>query len=461
MGKKVEIILMIFLFGSFSLDAQNIFESDSSLTDNDENFAGRIELGGYTRGTLYLGENNNDPEVSSGYGEAALKIKFLLDEDLSLFSEIRLRGGYEYGSAILKPEIRELFADVTLGKLDLKLGHQIVAWGRADGMNPTDNLTPKNYFVRSPEPDDIRMANYLFMGKYRLSENIRLEGIWVPFYRYSIYRFDLFDMPDYVHIQNPDNLEWENSGGNTGLKAEFLFSAIDGSVSWFSGFDPQPGIDIINLSINQAGLTLDLGTEAFRHNTIGADFATIAGGFGIRGETALRIPAKENRDEVYTPETDLRYVLGVDRSFGNFSLMVQYIGQWVPDFTDMPDLMLLDESGEMPIIDSSNYYLIPDILNEQIHGFNRLIYGQTHRVSHTFSVRPALTLFHSTVNAEIYLMYNLTTEELMVMPKLAYGITDNLKLTLGGQYFSGPENSLNDFVAPVFNSGFLELKWSF
>jgi len=217
----------------------------------------------------------------------------------------------------------------------------------------------------------------------------------------------------------------------------------------------------MNLSMNQTGVTLDLGVQAFRHNTIGADFATIVGSFGIRGEAGLRIPAKENRDEVYTPETDLRYVLGIDRSFGNFNLMVQYIGQWVHDFTDMPDLMLFDESGEIPIIDSSMYYLIPDMLNEQVHGFNRLIYGQTHRVSHTFSVRPSVALFHSTVNAEVYLMYNISTEDLMVMPKLSYSISDNWKITLGGQYFSGPENSLNDLVSPVFNSGFLELKWSF
>jgi hypothetical protein len=421
----------------------------------------RIEKGGYTRGVSYLGVNDNKAEVSSGYGDAALKLRFILDESVSVFSELRLRGGYEYGRAIIKPELRELFADVSLGKFDFRIGHQIIAWGRADGINPTDNLTPKNYFIRSPEPDDIRMANYLFMGKYRLSEKIRLEAIWVPFYRYSIYRFDLFDMPDYVNFINPGSLEWENSGGNLGLKAEFLFSGIDGSVSWFSGFDPQPGIDIISLDLNLSGLTLDLGAEAFRHNTLGVDFATSAGGFGIRGEAGLRIPVKDYRDEVFTPETDLRYVLGVDRSFGNFNMMIQYIGQWVPDFTDMPELMLFDESGELPLIDTSMYYLIPEILKEQIHGFNRLIYGQTHRLSHTISGRPSVALLYNTLNAEVICMYNLSTEELMVMPKISYNITDNWKISVGAQYFSGPENTLNDIVSPVFNGGFLEFRWSF
>jgi hypothetical protein len=455
------VFFSILLFTSNCIMGQSLFESAGQDTVKKQSSGDRIELGGYTRGVLYAGEDNDKAEVSSGYGEAELKLRVIPDEKISFFGEFRLRGGYEYGKAIIRPEVRELYVDVSLGKFDMRAGHQVIAWGRADGINPTDNLTPKNYFVRSPEPDDMRLANYLFMGRYRLTENIRLEGIWVPFYRYSLYRFDLFDMPDIVTIKNPGNLEWESSGGNTGLKMEFLFPSIDGSVSWFSGFDPQPGIDITDLSMDLSGLVLDLSAQAFRQNTIGFDFSTMAGGFGIRGEAGLRIPTHAYADEVFTPETDLRYVLGIDRSFGNFTMMLQYIGQWMPGFKEMPQLILFDDADDFPVPDSSNYYLIPGIIKEQIGGFNRLIYGQTHRVSHAVSGRPAVVMFHNTLNAEIYCMYNISTEELSVMPKISYSISDNLKISAGGQYFSGPENTLNDMVGPVFNSGFIELKWSF
>jgi hypothetical protein len=187
----------------------------------------------------------------------------------------------------------------------------------------------------------------------------------------------------------------------------------------------------------------------------------MAGSFGIRGEAALRIPTEKYRNEVYTPKNDLRYVFGVDRSFGNFNLMIQYIGQWVPDFTAMPELMLFDYTGEFNLPDSSMYYLIPLILKEQIKGFNRLIYGQTHRVSHTVSGRSSVALLHNNLNAEIFCMYNISTEELTVMPKITYNISDNWKISAGGQYFDGPKNTLNDLAGPVFNSGFLELKRSF
>ena len=36
----------------------------------------------------------------------------------------------------------EAYATVHFSKSDLRIGKQIVAWGRADGINPTDNLTP-------------------------------------------------------------------------------------------------------------------------------------------------------------------------------------------------------------------------------------------------------------------------------------------------------------------------------
>ncbi len=451
---------MVFLEFAIHVHAQGLFETGGEESEN--NMERRIELNGYGRGSLYIGEEDGSAEVSSGYAEAAFRMKFIPDRSVTIFSEFRLRGGYEYGSRILEPVLRELYADIYIGKFDLRLGHQIIVWGRADGINPTDNLTPRNYFVRSPEPDDIRLGNYLFRGRYRLTENVKLEVIWVPFYRHSIYRFDLFEMPGYVNFKDTEYLSWESSGGNTGLKAEFLFRGVDGSLSWFSGFDPQPGIDIDHLGMEMTGdIAMDLTAAAYRHHTIGADFATVAGSFGIRGEAGLRIPVDEYRDKIYTPETDFRYVFGVDRSIGNFNIMVQYIGQWVPGYQGMPELMLFQQLEEMPFPETLSYTEIPAMIDEQIRGFNRIIHGQTHRVSHTFSLRPSMDLMYHTLKIDVFAMYNLSTEELTVMPKLTYSVTDYWSISLGGQYFGGPENTLNDMAGPVFNGGFLEVKRSF
>jgi len=44
----------------------------------------------------------------------------------------------------------------------------------------------------------MRMGDFVLRVRYMIGSHLRLEGIWVPVYRPSIYRFDLFDMPAYI-----------------------------------------------------------------------------------------------------------------------------------------------------------------------------------------------------------------------------------------------------------------------
>ena len=68
-----------------------------------------------------------------------------------------------------------------LGPVDLRLGQQIIVWGRADALNPTNNLTPVDFRIRSPIEDDIRLGNVGARAFLRLSP-VRLEGVWMPVY---------------------------------------------------------------------------------------------------------------------------------------------------------------------------------------------------------------------------------------------------------------------------------------
>ena len=54
-------------------------------------------------------------------------------------------------------------------------------WGRADALNPTNNLTPVDFRIRSPLEDDIRLGNVGARAFLRLSP-VRLEGVWMPIY---------------------------------------------------------------------------------------------------------------------------------------------------------------------------------------------------------------------------------------------------------------------------------------
>jgi hypothetical protein len=101
------------------------------------------------------------------------------------------------------------------------------------------------------------------------------------------------------------------------------------------------------------------------------------------------------------------------------------------------------------------------MLEQQVAAFNRVIFDQTQEVAHTVAIRPALSMFHGVSKLEVFGLYNFSTEEWNLVPRLSWNATDNLKLSVGGQYFEGPENTRYELIAPVFNGGFFELRYSF
>ena len=91
-----------------------------------------------------------------------------------------LRG--PFGDADATGEAREAFVDVRFGRLDLRLGRQIVAWGRADGVNPTDNVTAEDLTLLAPEDDDRRLGTTAARASYYLG-GVSVTGLWLPEFR--------------------------------------------------------------------------------------------------------------------------------------------------------------------------------------------------------------------------------------------------------------------------------------
>ena len=439
--------------------AQGLFESAGAGTQDLP-----VSFSGYGRGVLYLGEYNSPltSEIRSGCGEAGLRISASTGIHGALFTELRFRNGYEYNEWVSEFSLREAYADLYLGNFELRAGQAIIAWGRADAVNPTNNLTPQDYFVRSPEPDDMRLGNFLLRARYSLVPQLRLEAVWVPVYRYSVYRFDLFNMPDYVRFTESPLPAAELDNGSIAIKLDLLFDGFDGSLSWFNGYDPMPGIQPGDFpQVPAEDMVIDMCARAFRQQTLGLDFSFGMGLFGVRGEAALRDPAAEYRDEVFVPQRDLRYVLEIERSIGDFSLMAMYTGQYVFDFTEMTVQPGIPDIDPQQMQDPAVWAMVGPMMDQQVAYFNRIIFNQTKEISHTLGVRPALTMFHGVSKIEFFGLYNFSTEEWSLHPRLTWDVSDNLKLSVGGQYFEGPEYTRSDLVAPVFNSGYFELRYSF
>lgn len=412
---------------------QGLFESAGEESSKSLNY----ELNGYVRGAYFLGKSlKKESEIAtqSAYGETAMKLKIKKIGFGEAFSDLRFSSGYAYNEKYTRLDVREAYLKYYIDNLNFSIGKQIVVWGRADGYNPTDMLSLQDFLARSANEDDRRFGNWLLSTSYRLGI-LHFEAVWVPTYESWKIPFDIFGEKFSIPFQTPNFPDLSIKNSAYALKISLFGSKIDGSVSYFSGYSPKPGI---NGNIQES--TPTLYTEAYKVNMFGADFQTNIGKIGFRGEFAYT-QTLEKKDFPYLPKPDFQWVVGADRTWGNFMVNLQYVGRWVFDFEP---LQKPQDASKL-----FNY-----ILEEQ----NRMFSSQQHQMAHSFSLRLSQKFFRETLDFNIFGMYNFSTEEVLLRPKISYFISDAMELSAGMEYFSGPDNTLYGWIDEIVNAGFIELK---
>lgn len=419
-----------------------------------------LSITGYTRGTGFVGITQDiDPTLKSLYSETSVKLKAKAGIRGQAFTDLRFRAGSEYGSTFSALTIREAYVDIFLGKVDFRVGKQISPWGRADGFNPTDNLTPSDYFVRSPDPDDMRIGSYRIRGQYNPFTWLKLEADLIPLYTSSVYRFDQVEMPAFVTI-NPTSVplfQWDKT--SFAAKLDLIFPGIEGSVSWFKGYDLLPGLKPGEMPQPPfTDLRLELLQVPYRQQTLGADFATVILGTGLRGEVALKIPETGESIDPFIPNSDIQWVVSIDREFGPVRIIAGYNGKFVRDFipADPPqnfDPAMLSNPEIWP--------MLAPMLAGQISYYNRILYDQTHEWNHSILLRPSVTLFNENLEVEVTGLYNITTGEYLIYPKVNCHLSDGLLATAGYQYYSGDDFTRFSWIKNAFNGPFFEFRLTF
>ena len=427
-------ILFGLLFTSTCLFSQNLFESalSSASKGNEKSFA----LNGFVRSDVFA----NETDFRSIYAESALKLETKNSKYGNAFAEFRLQKNILNNEKSLNVDLREAYINLYFGNFDFRIGQQIIVWGRADGFNPTNNLTPTDFTVFSPDEDDKRLSNFVVKGNYSFKK-FRLEANWIPFYKASILPFDTYTLPNEVYWAEPNypGTKWAES--SYALKLSIEETAFDGSLSYFNGNNKLPALQI---QADTAGMYGVLMTT-HQIQVVGADFSTTLGKYGLRGEFAFTIACDDEDIYQSVPKQQFEYTIGIDREWGNFSLIAQYIGKYVFDFKE---LCLQDNSQQSQLL-------------YELQLWNRMIFNQQNKWNHSVSLRPSLLMFHQTLNFEILGLYHFNTEELYIKPKLSYDLSDYISFATGVQFYSGPIETMFNILGESKNSGFFECKISF
>ncbi len=268
----------------------------------------------------------------------------------------------------------------------------------------------------------------------RITSTLCVELDWLPVYLPSLLPIDRELRGGLLrYIPCPARYAWEDHG--VGIKLDGESPQMDFSLSYYNGLHSIPGL---MLELAPRG-QMRLHQTPYRVHVVGGDFSSVLGYYGLRGEGAWLIPIDTGDATATIPSPQLECILGVDRGWEHFSLIVQYMGKFVYHLVDAPQT----------------------VLEGRLRAKNRMLHDQYSQWSHTISLRPALSLLHETLGIEVLGLWHISQCAYFCQPKLHYDIYDGLRLTLGAQLFYGPSTHLFGMLESQRNSGFVELKMSF
>jgi hypothetical protein len=223
--------------------------------------------------------------------------------------------------------VRELYWTNSIGSLDIKLGRIMTAWGRADGINPTDNLSPRDFTLLVPEDGDFRYGNEAIQISYA-RDNDTFSIWWFP--KSASNTLPLPNLPSVQYlVQAPPEksqraLRWDYSANN-----------IDASVSYFEGNDLMPDLSFTNVdSFNR--LQISLANNPIR--VLGTDLSVNQGDVIWRAEAALTDTATTGNQDFNHKKRQFMAVAGPEKIFDGVTVGTQAVIQRVFNFTS-PDNM--------------------------------------------------------------------------------------------------------------------------
>ena len=442
------------------------------VSSNADNYPGKgKELYGFVRGGIYTAidhEDNNQVYVSSAYSDFGLKLGMENGISYKAFADLRFRYGSEFRKPVNTFSIREGYVKVYGKKWDWSAGQQIIKWGRADFTNPTSRLNPQNFISRSPDREDMDLGNLLSSFNLYPSGTVGLGAVVVPLYRPSVLLIDPIPLPENITLNQVTSIVTDKNMLSYGLKASFHLRGIDWGFYWFEGYDPMPGIALTGFNLDMTGPLpvpeTDLTTTPYKIKMVGLDFEFTQGNAGVRGEASWSVPGLSHKTYEYVPFPELRWVSGIDGSSGIWRFTAEYSGKYVLDFTPSavdpvfgtdPDYTKLAELFQMPDFNPSDY------AREQVAAFNRLYNYQLERFYHSAAIRIDADLMYGRMAPSVFMMYNFTSRDLLVIPQVKLKPADGLTITAGAEFYSGINGSMFDIVDGFMNSVYLSLRVDF
>ena len=386
----------------------------------------RLRLGGSYQ--LYTGLRiDADPDFLTVRNRAELGLSFDYDGGRAV---LRSRLDYDALGERFDGDLREAYLDIYFSSVDLRLGHQLIVWGKTDGTFVTDLLAPLDLSEFLAQPfDDLRLG-VTAASATLYADDWHATGVLIPRRPTSLLPApgspwyplppDVFGVP--ITITEPADQDSTFGGAESAFRVTYTgIARTDVSLLWINGFNRLPAFRKgLRLDLNELAADIAVTPAYKRRQVFGATFETLAlDPVVLRGEAAyhtrylldqpIEIPTSlpalidpalldAVRRGFLIEKPFAQAALGAERAFGNHLVRVQALGSFVFDWDER---------------------VAQDRFEPSVTAFWN---GRFRR---------------ETLTAQAFAFYNLGADY-WLNPSLTYAVRDALNATLGLQLFGGP-----------------------
>jgi hypothetical protein len=331
------------------------------------------------------------------------------------------------GNHALDARLREAYVQLSDGPWELRAGWQMFPWGRADGINPTDNLTPRQLTLLTRDLEDQRFGTPALRAAW-YSGRVSTSLIWLAGYKPTI-------LPWPAGAPAYQDMTPSNRKDQVAARIELIEDRLEGSLTYFDGFDVLP----TRATLSIVGQPLvELGHDRVR--IVGADFAKPVAKVIIRGELAHTDASAPPAGSIFALRPQWFAVVGAERTFGQYldvelqSYYRRVQGAGVPG--GLPP-------GERPLA-------LALVATAQ----------QYDPVDKGLTLRVADQWFNETLQLSVSAVSSVVRKGYLVRPVLTYRATDSWTVSLGANVFGGSDKTIYGTLKDN-SAAYLELRRGF
>jgi hypothetical protein len=333
-----------------------------------------------------------------------------------------LQGGAEF-----RGRLREGYVGIGNERIDLRIGQQIIPWGNADVVSPSDLLTVRDLTFFSADPEANRLGVLSARASWTPVGPLNLVLVWTPVAPASTLLVPPGLLPPNVTLQSLRQPSPTLANSEVAARAGLTGHGWDIAVLGFRGWNHTPEFEL--RGIEPAG-QIDIGTTQHAYLAAGLEGSASLSRWVFRLEsTFVRTDNPSGNNPLVQP-THWDTVAGAETSFLDQHLRLQgqaltriHPGYTSPDAATGPDATTT-------------------VVNLAIAHANAILLNYVSQVRVATSLRVAYATTNDKFGLEAFGLVDLEGEhDFLIRPLATYHATDALKFDLGAEIYGGPKSS--------------------